>query len=92
MNRTLTDEDTDAIALTIVEKLQGTASALSEGIRAPFVASLRETMRLTGFASTSSFHGWARTNGLRSLRGARGRYSVDAIKVAIELANRRWGR
>lgn len=59
---------------------------------APSVLSMREAMKRCGFASTSSFHDWARKNGLRSMRGARGRYSVDSMDAAIERSSRRHGR
>ena len=49
---------------------------------------LKDAIRRCGFTSAYTFHQWARKVGLRSMKGARGRYSVDAIKSAVERATR----
>lgn len=59
---------------------------------APTVLPLRDAMKRAGYSSISSFHDWARRIGLRSMRGARGRYAVNSIDSAVDRAARRTGR
>ena len=82
MSRTLTDEDLEAIAKRVALVMQ----------TPPIAIPLRDAMKATGFASTASFHEWARKVGLHSMRAARGRYSVDSVKAAVERAARQWRR
>lgn len=79
----LDPEDHKAIAEQVAALMRATA---------PNVRPLREAMRYCGLTSTRTFHKWARKNGLVSLRGARGRYSVDSMDAAIERSSRRHGR
>jgi hypothetical protein len=55
---------------------------------APSVITLQEAVRRTSFGTPRAFHRWAAHMGLRSLSGAKGRYSVAALDAAIERASR----
>lgn len=75
---TLTPEDIETIASRVAQLMPHPEIALP----------LRDAMRRTGFTSKPTFQRWARKTGLRSMRGARGRYSVDAIRAAVERATK----
>jgi hypothetical protein len=75
---TLDAADLDAIAQRVASLIPPTEIAVP----------LREAMRRCGFGTAPAFHLWARQVGLKSMRGARGRYSVDAIKAAVERATK----
>ncbi len=83
MARTLTDDYIRAIAREVAALTRETLQV---------AVSMREAMKLTSFGSSSAFHRWAKHNGLKSMRGAKGHYSIHAIHATVARSSNISGR